>query len=251
MAKQGFGLQIANCHFEGSEVSGMHILATRTQITSGRIVANVPGAHGLFCDAPLLSVSDLEVHAAPSVGPDTFGVDLTNMGYQYQISGVSSLGFGTGLRLKAGAGTVASGEFCGTWAGMELIDGDCCKWPGSIGAACKVCGANHSILHTSGDGKWMISTQNLLNEQLTAYMPPTVVAGAPMMLAPRAALAPASVASAPTLVLPHGASLVHVTGNQSITSVAADVGFALRPVTLVFDGSLTVKASGNLMLAGC
>ena len=55
-----------------------------------------------------------------------------------------------------------------------------------IGAACKVCGENHSILHTSGEAKWLMSTQNLLNAELTAYLPLTVVAGAPMMLAPNA-----------------------------------------------------------------
>ena len=89
----------------------MHFLATRIAVTASRIVANVPGAIGVFCDAPLLHVTELEVHAAPTVGNQTTGVEFGSMAYQHSLSGVSSLGFGVGLRLRAGAGTVASGEF--------------------------------------------------------------------------------------------------------------------------------------------
>ena len=81
--------------------------------------------------------------------------------------------------------------------GIELIDGDCCGWVGTIGAAVKACGGNHSILHTSGVGKWQIQTQHLSTADNTKYLPITVTDGAPMMLSPYAAKAgPPSVAAA-------------------------------------------------------
>ena len=58
--KTGFGLVVSDCHFEGSAVAGMHFLATRTAVTASRVVANVPGAIGVYCDAPLLRIAELE-----------------------------------------------------------------------------------------------------------------------------------------------------------------------------------------------
>ena len=55
----------------------------------------------------------------------------------------------------------------GTISGIELIDGDCCQWTSTIGAAVKACGGIHSILHSSGEGKWQIHTQQLSNAALT------------------------------------------------------------------------------------
>lgn len=74
-----------------------------------------------------------------------------------------------------------------------------------------------------------------------------------MMLSPYAsAKSPPSVPAASTLRLPHGATVVHVTGNGHITSVVADIGMTLRPVTLVFAAAVVVQdgRGGNLRLAG-
>ena len=74
-----------------------------------------------------------------------------------------------------------------------------------------------------------------------------------MMLSPYAsAKSPPSVPAASTRRLPHGATVVHVTGNGHITSVVADIGMTLRPVTLVFAAAVVVQdgRGGNLRLAG-
>jgi hypothetical protein len=65
VAKQGHGLMVNDCHFEGHSVTGMHILASRLTIISGRVVQSPqPGAinaTGLYCNAPQLRVSALEL----------------------------------------------------------------------------------------------------------------------------------------------------------------------------------------------
>lgn len=59
----------------------------------------------------------------------------------------------------------------------------------------------------------------------------------------------ATVASASTLTLPLGASVVTVTGTTGITNITA-TGRSGQVVTLIFQGALTVTDGGNLRLAG-
>ena len=178
------------------------------------------------------------------------------------------------LHVALFSSSIYDGTYAFLGVGIELVDGDKQGWFGSIGGAVKACGGVNSILHQSGVAKWQIHTQHLHNAALTKYLPITVSAGAPMMMSPLAAVAPPVsaqairqslvcsaailtdclcfqvVAAATTLTLPHGASIVHISGTTHITSVEADPGHMLRPVTLVFLESLVVIAGKNLRLAG-
>jgi hypothetical protein len=47
-------------------------------------------------------------------------MDFDVLAPEYVIEGVHSLGFDTTLRLRAGAGTVGSGEYCGVTTGLGI-----------------------------------------------------------------------------------------------------------------------------------
>lgn len=238
----GDGLDVIDgCHFEGPTTRCLHILAKRFNMVGGRLVPTITATGGAYINGTGAGLTNVEIFHQN--GGTSYGIESGTGATAYRYVGCDIGGFSTGVILRQGAGVLSACGISGNTTGVELVGG---SYNGEISGN-HISGVTHSILHTSGNGRWNIGPNRLADAaNPTLFKAMTVTAGFPYVSGTYEGTTP-TVAAASSISLPYDSAVVSISGSANITSINAS-GHQNTTKTLIFLSTPTVVNGGNLKL---
>jgi len=231
-------------HFEGPSIRCLHILGGRFKMIGGLLAPTIAATGGAYVNAASPAFVGTEMFHQN--GGTSYGIESDTSATDYRYNALSVHGFSTGVILREGLGTLAGCTINGETTGLELVGG---SYIGVI-TGNHIGGVTDSILHTSGNGKYKLSS-NRLSDAVSpqTFKRMTVTAGYPLSVTDCFDTTPPTVASASSITLPMDTDLIYISGTTNITSINA-AGHSGKVKRLYFLGALTVVDGSNLLLAG-